>query len=61
MDLEEIREAFMELVYAELDSDPDNCRANRIIDAYDDAVDSIKRNRLLESDDFEPIFRFFKE
>ena len=33
------REAFMTIVYSELDSDPDNNRANRIIDAADEYVD----------------------
>lgn len=31
----EAREDFMEIVYAELDEDADNNRANRIIEAFD--------------------------
>jgi len=34
------REAFMAIVYDELNSDPDNNRANRIIDAADEYVDN---------------------
>ena len=36
------REDFMNVVYAELASDPDNCRANRIIDAADEYAESAR-------------------
>ena len=35
---EEIRQDFMEKVYSELHDDGDNYRANRIIDAFDEAI-----------------------
>ena len=49
------REEFMNIVYSELDSDPDNNRANRIINAADEYVDatmeSLIRRLMNEYDD----------
>ncbi len=43
-ELEEVREEFMDVVYSELHSDGDNYRANRIVDAFDEAVEVILDN-----------------
>lgn len=43
MTIEEVRSGFMDIVYAELSDDSDNCRANRIIDAADEYVEEIMR------------------
>ena len=40
--LEAHRDDFLDDVYAELDSDPDNCRANRIIEQYDEVFQIVK-------------------
>ena len=39
---EQARQNFMNVVYTELANDPDNNRANRIIDAADEYADSIQ-------------------
>ena len=36
MMIDDARDKFMNIVYAELSDDSDNCRANRIIDAADE-------------------------
>jgi len=40
VEINDNREAFMAIVYDELNPDPDNNRANRIIDAADEYVDN---------------------
>ena len=40
--LEEYREDFMHDVYEELRDDCDNCRANRIIERFDEAIEIVK-------------------
>lgn len=40
--LENYRDYFMDVVYDELIDDSDNCRANRIIDRFDDAIEIVK-------------------
>ena len=40
--LEEYRDDFMNDIYEELREDADNCRANRIIDRFDEAIEIIK-------------------
>ena len=42
------REEFMDLVYSELHDDGDNYRANRIIDAADEYVDSKVKEKVDE-------------
>jgi hypothetical protein len=36
------RQEFMDIVYSELESDPDNIRANRIIEAADEYAESVQ-------------------
>ena len=40
--LEEYRDDFMNDIYEELREDADNCRANRIIDRFDEAIKIVK-------------------
>ena len=40
--LEEYRDDFMDDIYEELREDADNCRANRIIDRFDEAIEIVK-------------------
>lgn len=40
--LEEYRDDFMNDIYEELREDADNCRANRIIDRFDEAIEIVK-------------------
>lgn len=40
--LEEYRDDFMNDVYEELREDADNCRANRIIDRFDEVIEIVK-------------------
>lgn len=43
--LEEYRDDFMDDIYEELREDADNCRANRIIDRFDEAIGIVKEER----------------
>lgn len=45
MNIEEARQDFMDIVYSELESDPDNCRANRIIEVADEYAQSAQPQR----------------
>lgn len=40
--LEENRDDFMDYIYEELREDADNCRANRIIDRFDEVTEIVK-------------------
>lgn len=40
--LEEYRDDFMDDIYEELREDADNCRANRIIERFDEAIGIVK-------------------
>lgn len=40
--LEEYRDEFMDDIYEELREDADNCRANRIIERFDSAIEIVK-------------------